>query len=281
MYVCWILLFCRCPMFIVWMGFTIIWCAISCFSSCLLLSIMESWIFVFPLVHSGCCHWGSLCATGFFSPLRTEYPVQHLPLTMDFPSHVNCIPVHVKLATMMRSSSNEVSVLQTLISSLLQVANTSEYSLWTGNKLLTYEIKHVTKFLDKYVQYILHVLFRTFFTYIAGVKYCLRSVKGDYISHKDHLKWTQFITMLNQGCSQATAVPWCPATFSKDTDEQHEVVTACLPSELWYGSLSPFKCVHFMNLQSFSSAFESVATVMWWERLHIMNYAQFFQPRTA
>jgi hypothetical protein len=55
---------------------------------------------------------------------------------IDFPSHENCMPVHVKLGTVMRSSSSDVSVFHTLMSCLLQVANTSEYSLLTENKIL-------------------------------------------------------------------------------------------------------------------------------------------------
>ena len=65
-----------------------------------------------------------------------EYPIQNLPLMIDFPSRENCMPVHVKLGTEMRSSSNDVSVFQTLISCLLQVANTSEYSLSTEKKIM-------------------------------------------------------------------------------------------------------------------------------------------------
>ena len=65
-----------------------------------------------------------------------QYPVQNLPLMIDFPSHENCTPVHVKLGTEMRSNSKDVSVFQTLISCLLQVANTSEYSLSTENTIL-------------------------------------------------------------------------------------------------------------------------------------------------
>ena len=64
-----------------------------------------------------------------------QYPVQNLPLMIDFPSHENCTPVHVKLGTEMRSSSSDVSVFHTLISCVLQVANTSEYSLSTENKI--------------------------------------------------------------------------------------------------------------------------------------------------
>jgi hypothetical protein len=142
--VCWISLFSHWPMFIVCGGICYnLACSRFFFSSFLLSSVMEWGMFVVSVVQCGCCCWGGLCVTGF--SFQIEYAMQHLPLTMDFPSHVNCTPVHVKLGTIMRSNSSEVSVLQTLISSLLQVANTSEYSLWTENKILAYEIKHALK----------------------------------------------------------------------------------------------------------------------------------------
>ena len=65
-----------------------------------------------------------------------QYAVQNSPLMIDFPSCENCTPMHEKLGTEMRSSSNDVSVFQTLILCLLQVTNTSEYSLSTENTIL-------------------------------------------------------------------------------------------------------------------------------------------------
>ena len=85
-----------------------------------------------------------------------EYPIQNLPLMMDFPSHENCMPVQVKLGTVIRSSSSDVSVFQTLISCLLQVANTSEYSLSTENKILVKKLS-----IETYIQYCLFLMWLT------------------------------------------------------------------------------------------------------------------------